>query len=65
MCEEFSAFLARERHAEMRAYAARQALVRAARPARRPIRIMLGTTLVRAGEWLLRRSPGWAERHAG
>jgi hypothetical protein len=64
MYEDLIAFRARERHEEIRAFAARQALLRAARVPRRPLTLVVGTLLVRAGQWLVRRAPEWAERRA-
>jgi hypothetical protein len=47
--------LARERLNEARAEAARLALVRALRPAR-PLRVVLGLALIRAGRWVAGRA---------
>ncbi len=61
MYDYFTALLAEQRLAEIREFAAREALARAGRPPRRPLRIVLGTALVRAGHWMLRQAPEWAE----
>ena len=45
--------LARERVAEARAWAAQRGLVQDFAPARRPIRVTLGHSLIRAGHWLV------------
>jgi len=63
MTDYFTGLLAKERHASILAFAERQALLRAARGPRRPLAVVVGTALVRAGEWMLRRSPAWAEHH--
>jgi hypothetical protein len=52
--EYTTAMLVRERHAEMVDAARRDALLRTAPTARRPLRAALGTALIRAGAWLLR-----------
>ena len=49
--------LVRDRLDEARAMAARHAVVRSLRPARRPVRVTLGLTLIRAGHWLAGRAP--------
>lgn len=49
--------LARERLDEARAAAARSALVRSLRPARRPVRVAVGLALIRIGHWLAGRAP--------
>lgn len=46
--------LAKARLEEMRTWAARHALLRAARPAARPLRSVVGMALIRAGRRLLR-----------
>jgi hypothetical protein len=51
---------AEELHAEARAFAARQALLRDARPPRRPARLWLGSILLAIGQRLLRAAPGSA-----
>jgi hypothetical protein len=60
--EYATAALIRQRHAEMVAVAHSEALAREARAARRPLRVTVGTTLIRAGAWLLRRE--YAAREA-
>jgi hypothetical protein len=49
--------LVRERLDEARALAAREALVRSLRPVRRPMRVVLGWALIRAGHWIAGRAP--------
>jgi len=49
--------LVREKLAEARAMAAREAVVRALRPLNRPIRVVLGLALIRVGHWLAGRQP--------
>ena len=49
--------LVRERLAEARALAARQALVLSLRPTGRPVRQVLGLALIRAGHWVAGRAP--------
>jgi hypothetical protein len=46
--------------AEARAFTARRALVRDARPPRRPARVWLGSVLLALGQRLLRVAPGSA-----
>jgi len=60
MNEYLTMYLARERFERVREFAARQALLRDATPPRRPLRIRLGESLIRAGQFLLRRAPEWA-----
>ncbi len=57
----FAEWLVRERLAEARAAAARSALVGAAVPARRPVRIRLGLALVRLGRLLQGSRPRGAD----
>jgi hypothetical protein len=52
--EYTASWMLRERHAELMAAARRQALVSQARGPRRPLRVSLGTALIRTGAWLLR-----------
>jgi len=47
----------RQRLDEARAEAARQALLRDLRPARRPIRVAVGFALIRVGHWVAGRAP--------
>src|SRR5215470_8273468 len=49
--------LARERLDEARAAAARRALIRELRPARRPVRETVGYALIKVGHWLAARKP--------
>ena len=49
--------LARERLDEARAQAATRALVRSLRPARQPLRVWVGLSLIRLGRWLAQRTP--------
>jgi hypothetical protein len=46
--------LIKQRHAELMAEARRQALLRRGGQPRRPLRVTLGTALIRLGAWLLR-----------
>jgi hypothetical protein len=57
--------MARERMAEAQAAAARDALLRAARPARRPARVQLGLALIRFGRWILGAAPTASASPAG
>ena len=50
-------FLAKQRFAEMQAFQQHQAIIRAARAARPPVRIRLGLGLIRVGRWLLGQVP--------
>jgi hypothetical protein len=50
--------LIKQRHAELVADARRQALLRHRATARRPLRVRLGTALIRIGAWLLREDYG-------
>jgi hypothetical protein len=47
----------RERLDEARADAARWSLIQSLRPARRPVRMVLGWALIRAGRWVAGRAP--------
>ena len=49
--------VARHRLDEARADAARWALARNLRPARRPVRVILGHALIKAGHWVAGRAP--------
>jgi hypothetical protein len=49
--------LARERLDEARATAARWALIRELRPARRPVRVAVGRALIKIGHWVAGRAP--------
>jgi hypothetical protein len=49
--------LVKERFERVREFAARQALLRALKPARPPWRVALGIGLIRAGRWCLRGVP--------
>jgi hypothetical protein len=53
--------LVRGRLDDVRAAAARDALIRGLRPVRRPVRVMLGLALIRAGYWIA----GWPSGRAG
>jgi len=57
MDEYLVTLMMRERLAEARADAARDAMLRAARPTRRPARVQLGLALIRFGEWVLGEAP--------
>lgn len=54
-------FLAKQRLAEMQAFAQHQAIIRAARAARPPVRVRVGLGLIRVGRWLLGQVPGLDE----
>ncbi len=58
--EYVTEWLVRESLAERRALAAKDALIRAARPPRRPIRLALGSALIKLGHWLLGAEAGVA-----
>lgn len=58
MPEYFTDVMARDRLAELRALAARQSLLREARAGRPPMRVALGTALVRLGRWLMEEPHG-------
>jgi hypothetical protein len=49
--------LVRERLDEARAAAARLALLRKLRPARRPVRVAVGFALIKVGHWVAGRAP--------
>ena len=49
--------LVRERLDEARATAARLALLRTLRPARRPVRVAVGVALIKVGHWVAGRAP--------
>jgi hypothetical protein len=49
--------VARQRLDEARAEAARWALLRQLRPARRPARVALGFALIKVGHWVAGRAP--------
>jgi hypothetical protein len=49
--------LVKERLDEARAMAAHLALLRALRPARPPVRVVVGLALIRVGRWLAGRAP--------
>mgnify|MGYP003581271765 CR=1 FL=1 len=49
--------VARQRLDEARAEAAHRALLRSLRPARRPVRVMVGHALIKAGHWVGGRRP--------
>jgi hypothetical protein len=57
MHEYFSELVARERLDRFRRVAARQALLRASEPPRRPWRATVGLALIRTGRWMLRGIP--------
>ena len=52
--EYAASYMLRERHAELIAAAHREALASQAGRPRRPLRVALGTALIRTGAWLLR-----------
>jgi hypothetical protein len=52
--------LLKQRHADMLAEARRRSLLQQRQP-RPPLRVALGTTLIRVGAWLMRESPGIRE----
>jgi hypothetical protein len=49
--------LVREQLDEARALAARLALLRKLRPARRPVRVAVGFALIKVGHWVAGRAP--------
>jgi hypothetical protein len=49
--------LVKERLHEARALAARRALIDSLRPPRRPLRVVVGFAMVRAGHWVLGHAP--------
>lgn len=49
--------MVRDRLEEVRAVAARGALLRSLRPVRRPVRVSVGFALIRIGHWLAGRAP--------
>lgn len=49
--------VARQRLDEARAEAARWALIRQLRPARRPMRVAVGFALIKVGHWVAGRAP--------
>lgn len=57
MNEYLVTLMLRERMAELHAEAARYAMLRAARPARRPARVRLGLVLIRFGQWFAGEAP--------
>jgi hypothetical protein len=65
MNEYLAAYLMKERFRELRELAARQALLRAARPPRVPLRVVVGLALIRAGRLLARRAPALAGHPRG
>jgi hypothetical protein len=64
MHEYLTEQLIRERKARMEAFAARQRLLHEARGPRRPVRLIVGLGLVRAGQFLLRGVPAGDGRAA-
>jgi hypothetical protein len=62
MSTYLDAELVKERLDEARATAARLALIRALRPARRPVRVVVGFALIKAGHWVAGRAPKPAAR---
>jgi hypothetical protein len=56
--EYTTSVLIKQRHAELMAEARRQALLRRRDTPRRPLRVRLGTALIRIGAWLLREEYG-------
>lgn len=57
MNTHLEAWLVRERLEEARAFAAQQAVLQSLRPARRPVRVFLGLSLIRIGRWLAGKAP--------
>ena len=57
MNPQLEELMARQRLDEARAEAARWALVRSLRPARRPVRVTVGLALIRTGHWVAGRAP--------
>jgi hypothetical protein len=49
--------VARQRLEEARAEAARWALIRQLRPARKPMRVVVGFALIKIGHWVAGRAP--------
>jgi len=49
--------VARQRLEEARAEAARWALIRQLRPARKPMRVVVGFALIKIGHWVAGRTP--------
>jgi hypothetical protein len=62
MSTYLDAELVKERLDEARATAARLALIRALRPARRPVRVVVGFALIKAGHGVAGRAPKPAAR---
>lgn len=58
--EYFAECLLKERLAEARELAARNALIDSLRLPRRPMRVALGLALIRVGQWILGRVPEYA-----
>ena len=56
--------LVRERLDEARALAARSALIRSLRPARRPVRVAAGAALIKIGRWLAGQRPKAAPKRS-
>jgi hypothetical protein len=54
-------FLAKQRFAEMQAFQQHQAIIRAARAARPPVRVRVGLGLIRVGRWFLGQVPALDE----
>jgi hypothetical protein len=52
MISHLDEHLVRERLEEARAFAARAALIRSLRPARRPVRVVVGIALIKFGHWV-------------
>jgi hypothetical protein len=57
MNPQLEELMARQRLDEARAEAARYALLRDGRRARRPLRIIVGFALIKAGHWVAGRAP--------
>lgn len=57
--------IVRDRLEEARAMAARAALLRSLRPVRRPVRVAVGTALVKIGHWIAGQAPKPAPKRSG
>jgi hypothetical protein len=65
MISHLDEHLVRERLEEARAFAARAALIRSLRPARRPVRVVVGIALIKIGHWIAgQASKGTAKRNS-
>ena len=57
MNQQMEEQVARQRLEEARAEAARWALIRQLRPARKPMRVVVGFALIKIGHWVAGRAP--------